>query len=217
MFLYKKSYAGNKWASRVPLSAEVPCKVRKVYGARLGAIIWKGSTDVNRVMDKQDLTTEDFIDREGNTLASVAPSDINIFTTVSTAGLYVGGSMSWIHNVAVSFDKYESGVDDLILTTYLDILVAPSVKLDDIVYIERDANTGVPIATRTFDISPVKVTKFGFRAGIEGKFNRTLGWSYGGEVGMRPSVQGKMFYALLKISFPVFGTNVDYKVESFGK
>jgi hypothetical protein len=78
-----------------------------------------------------------------------------------------------------------------------------------------DPGTGV--IARTYDISPVKLSKFGFRAGVEGKFNRTLGWAYGGEVGMRPSVQGKMFYALLKISFPVFGTNVDYKVESFGK
>jgi hypothetical protein len=214
MFLYKKSYAGNKWAARVPMSAEVPCKVRKIYGARLGSIIWKSSIDINRVMDKQDLTAADFKDNEGNTLAADAGNDVTVFSNVSTAGLYVGGSMTWIRNVAVSFDKFESGVDDLILTTYLDILISPSVKLDDIIY-RMDPGTGV--IARTYDISPVKLSKFGFRAGVEGKFNRTLGWAYGGEVGMRPSVQGKMFYALLKISFPVFGTNVDYKVESFGK
>ena len=34
MFLYKNSYKGNRWAARVPLSAEVPCKVRKIYGVR---------------------------------------------------------------------------------------------------------------------------------------------------------------------------------------
>jgi len=220
MFLYKKSYAGNKWASRVPLSAEVPCKVRKIYGARLGAIFWNSTTDINRVMDKQSLTTDDFKDNAGNTLTSAAGNDISIFSNVSVAGLYVGGSMSWIHNVSVSFDKYESGIDDLILTTYLDILVAPSVKLDDIVYTQRDGNgdpANVPNPTRSYSASSVGLAKFGFRAGIEGKFNRTLGWAYGGEVGMRPGIQGKMVYALLKISFPVFGTNVNYKVESFGK
>jgi hypothetical protein len=167
-------------------------------------------------MDKQDLTAEDFKDSEGTTLASVAGDDVTIFSSVSTAGLYVGGSMSWIRNVAVSFDKYESGVDDLIFTTYFDILVSPMVTLDDIVYSERD-EFGNKLPSNTYSVSPVNLAKFGFRAGVEGKFNRTLGWAYGGEVGMRPGIQGKMFYALLKISFPVFATNVDYKVESFGK
>jgi hypothetical protein len=215
MFLYKKSYAGNKWAARVPLNAEVPCKVRKIYGARLGAILWQSAVDISNVMEKQDLTTADLseVNNEGNTLYNAAydpisnpTGDVAMFSNMSTAGLYVGGSLSWIRNVAVSFDKFEAGVDDLILTTYLDILISPSVKLDNIVY------QGVP-----YDISPVGITKFGFRAGIEGKFNRTLSWAYGGEVGYRPGIEGRMFYALLKISFPVFGTNLDYKVESFGK
>ena len=53
--------------------------------------------------------------------------------------------------------------------------------------------------------------------GVEGRFNRQLSWAYGGEWGYRPSVEGSSFYVLVKISFPVFGTNLDYKVESFGK
>lgn len=215
MFLYKKSYAGNKWAARVPLNAEVPCKVRKIYGARLGAILWQSSVDISNVMEKQDLTTADLseVNNEGNTLFNAAydpttnpTGDVNIFSNVASTGLYIGGSLTWIRNVAVSFDKFEAGVDDLILTTYLDILLSPSVDVDNIVY------QGVP-----YDVSPIAVKKFGFRAGIEGKFNRTLSWAYGGELGYRPSIEGRMFYALLKISFPVFGTNLDYKVESFGK
>jgi hypothetical protein len=209
MFLYKKSYAGNKWAARVPLNAEVPCKVRKIYGARLGAIVWQSSLDINNIMEKQKLTNADFenMDTEGTTLADAAdPDGIDIFSNVSTAGLYVGGSLTWIRNVAVSFDKFEAGVDDLILTTYLDILISPSVKLDNIVY------QGTP-----YDVGEIGLKKIGFRAGIEGKFNRTLSWAYGGEIGYRPGIEGRMFYALLKISFPVFGTNLEYKVESFGK
>lgn len=216
MILYKKSYAGNKWASRVPLTADVPCKVRKIYGARLGLISWKSALDLNRVMEEQELTAYDFKDSEGNALADVAGADVQVFSNVAATGLYLGGSMSWIRNVAVSFDKFESGIDDHILTTYFDLLYSPSVTVDDIIFTERD-NADNIIDTRTYSVSPVGLSKFGFRAGIEGKFNRALSWAYGGEVGMRPGVQGKMFYALLKISFPVFGTNLDYKVESFGK
>ena len=215
MFLYKKSYAGNKWAARVPLNAEVPCKVRKIYGARLGTIMWQSSVDLSNIMKKQELTTADLseVNNEGNTLYNAAydpitnpTGDVNMFSNMSSIGLYVGGSLTWIRNVAVSFDKFEAGVDDLILTTYLDVLVAPSVNLDNIVY------KGTP-----YDVTPVSLTKVGFRAGIEGKFNRTMAWAYGGELGYRPGIEGRMFYALLKISFPVFGTNLDYKVESFGK
>ena len=126
--------------------------------------------------------------------------------------------MTWIRNVAVSFDKYEVGVDDLILTTYFDILYSPSLVLDDIVYTPKDANgVGIVDQRRTYDISPIKTQSFGFRAGIEGKFNRTLSWSYGGELGYRPSIEGRTFFAVLKVSFPVYSTNLNYKVESFGK
>lgn len=210
--LYKKSYTGNKWAARVPLNAEVPCKVRQVIGTRLGLTVWQSTIDVNNIMKKQGLTSADFENEEGGTLQQagldnpVSDDDITIFSNVSTAGFYVGGSFSWIRNAAFSFDKYEGGVDDLILTTYVDILIAPRVSLEDIVYL------GTP-----YDISPLSTKKIGFRAGIEGKFNRALSWAYGGEIGYRPGIDGRMFYALVKISFPVFGTNLDYKTESFEK
>jgi hypothetical protein len=206
--LYKKSYSGNKWAARVPLNAEVPCKVRQIFGARLGAAVWQSSIDVNNIMKKQDLTLGDFEDESGVSLAtaSAPDNDLLVFSNVSSAALYVGGSVTWIKNAAFTFDKYESGVDDLIFTTYLDILIAPRVKVEDITY-----------QNNVYDISPVGVKKIGFRAGMEGKFNRALSWSYGGEIGYRPGIDGRMFYALVKISFPVFGTNLDYKVESFEK
>jgi hypothetical protein len=220
MILYKNSYKGGKWAARVPLTAEVPCKVRKIYGARLGGILWKSSTDISRALDKQGLTNADLKSPEGNTIpltqtvnGNVVPFDV--FSNISTTGLYVGGSMTWIKNVAVNFDKFEEGIDDLMFTAFVDILVSPSIKIDDIVY---TTDKGTPDAvTRTYSVSPIKTKTFGFRAGIEGKFNRAWSWAYGGEFGYRPSIQGRGFYALIKISFPVFGTNLDYKVESFGK
>jgi hypothetical protein len=221
MFLFKKSYAGGKWAARVPLNAVVPCKVRKVYGARLGGIFWDSSTDIGRALDNQDLSNADLKNEEGVGLPETIfvggrTESFDVFSNVASKGLYLGGSMTWIKNVAVSFDKFEEGIDDLIFTVYLDALYAPSLKLDDVVYVDEDPlspNAG----THTYDISPIEVKKFGFRAGIDGRFNRMFSWSYGGEVGYRPSLGGRGFYALLKISFPVFGTNLDYKVESFGK
>lgn len=215
MFLYKKSYRGNIWAARVPLNAEIPCKVRKIYGGRIGAIIWDSSTDLNRALQKQGLTNDDLKDAEGNGLPltfndGVEDRSLDVFSNISSVGGYVGGSITWIKNVAVNFDKFEEGIDDLIFTAYFDVLLAPALEVDDVVYTSNGD-------TRIYDVSPIALKKFGARVGIEGKFNRTLSWAYGGEVGYRPSIEGRGFYALLKISLPVFGTNLNYKVESFGR
>ncbi|HNP20383.1 MAG TPA: hypothetical protein PKL31_18245 [Fulvivirga sp.] len=208
MFLYKKSYRGDKWASRVPLSVEIPCKVRKIYGVRLGGLYFDTAIDVNRALKSQDQTSAILVDADGNTISSATsePDDLSIFGNMQVAGGYVGGSMTWIKNVAVDFDnKYVEGVDDLILTAFLDILVgAPTI--DDIVY------NGTPYSSDGLETSMI-----GFRLGLDGKFNRTLSWGYGAEVGTRPGLKGRGFYALVKISFPIYSTNLDYSVEAFGK
>jgi hypothetical protein len=211
MVLYKKSYKGNKWAGRVPLTAEVPAKVRKIYGARLGGILWSSTADLNRVMEKQDLTHNDLITSEGVGMPSTyvddfgRTQDVRVFSNLSSAGLYVGGSISWFRNVAVSFDNYEEAVDDGMLTLFFDILYS-SANVDPVQYLSTE-----------YSIDAIETSPIGFRLGIDGKFNRTLSWSYGGELGYRPSFKGHSFFAMFKISFPVFGTNLDYKVESFGK
>jgi hypothetical protein len=221
MFLYKNSYKGNKWAARVPLNAEVPCKVRKIYGARLGGVFWDSSTDIGRALEKQGLSNADLKNEEGVGLPATIVKNgetetFDVFSNVASRGLYVGGSMTWIKNVAVSFDKFEDGVDDLIFTVYLDALIAPSLVVDDVVYVDSDPLS--PTAgTHTYDVSVLDTKMIGFRAGMEGRFNRMFSWSYGGEVGYRPSVGGRGLYVMFKIAFPVFGTNLDYKVESFGK
>jgi hypothetical protein len=214
MVLYKKSFKGNRWAANVPQYAEVPCKVRKIIGARLGGILWNSSVDLNRALRGQDLTNVDLVDAAGNGLPLLAPPDpitgvsknFSVYGNLHATNVYVGGSMSWFRNVAVSFDKYDEGLDDGLLTLYFDILFAPSITLDPVTYQSIDYSTSV-----------IKTSSFGFRAGIDGKFNRQLSWSYGGELGLRPSISGQGFYAMFKISFPVFGTSLDNKVESFGK
>jgi hypothetical protein len=222
MMLYKNSYRGDRWASRVPLFAEVPCKVRKIYGARLGGILWNSSTDLTRALDKQGLTNADLksgelsLPSEHFDLETQENQPVDVFTNISSQSVYLGGSLSWIRNVAVSIEKFEEGVDDLMLTVFADIMYSPSITLDDIVYTSRN-DAGVKTTTATYAVSPVKIQPLGFRLGIDGRFNRTFSWAYGGEIGYRPGIQGRGFFALVKISFPVYGTNLDYKVESFGK
>jgi len=196
------------------LSADIPCKVRKIYGGRFGFVDWKSTLNLGRIMEDQGLTNADLKDSEGNGLPLTYMDGVNertldAYTNINSMGGYIGGSIAIIKNVAVDIDKYEEGIDDLILTAYFDILFAAANKVDDIFY-----TTDIQ---RTYSVDPVKTSAIGFRLGLEGKFNRMLSWAYGGEVGMRPGVSGSGFYALLKISFPVFGTNLDYKVESFGK
>ncbi len=229
MYLYKKSYRGDKWASRVPKQADIPCKVRKVYGARLGGIFYNSTSDLGRAMEKQGVLHKDFVTEGGTTLEDLLLSDpkfssdanfnvddVNLFANIDVAGLYVGASMAWIHNVAVDFDnKYQPGVDDLILTAFADVIIAPFTHVQDISYTQRDANGD--LTDYVFNSDAISTRKVGFRIGLDGKFNRTLSWGYGAEIGSKPTLKGRGSYALIKISFPIYSTNLNYKVEAFGK
>lgn len=218
MVLYKSAFKGNRWAARVPLHAEVPCKVRKIYGARLGGILWNSTTDLSRALKHQGLTyasltnaesvglPETFVDANGQT------QNFQAYGNIYATNIYAGASISWFRNVAVSFDKYDEGLDDGMLTLFFDIIAAPALKMNPVSYTNPSTGINDSYSTKALKLSPI-----GFRAGIDGKFNRTLSWAYGGEIGVRPSLQGQGFYAMFKIAFPVFGTNLDYKVESFGK
>jgi hypothetical protein len=203
MILYKKSYKGSKWAARMPKEVEIPCKLRKIYGARVGGFAFDSSTDINRALDGQGIDKVDFVDADGNSIGE----DVSIFGNVAVSGFYVGASIAKIRNVAVEFDNnYAQGVDDLIFTAFFDIMVGVSRRVDNIFY------NGIE-----FDSGVIKTNALGFRAGIDGKFNRTLGWGYGAEMGFRPGIQSRNFFALVKISFPVYSTNLNNKVEAFGK
>lgn len=225
MVLYKNSYKGARWSSRVPLNAkDIACKLRKIYGVRFGGILWNSTVDLTRAMEKQGLTNEDLVSGDASLpLTHIdpetgLPAPIEVFSNISAVGGYLGGSMSWIRNVAVDIDKFEQGVDDLIFTVYADILFSPALNVDNVVYTPRnDQGVRQTDLTATYNVDAIGLQKFGFRVGIDGRFNRTFSWSYGGEIGYRPSIEGRSFFAMFKISFPVYGTNLDYSVESFGK
>jgi hypothetical protein len=198
--LYSKSSQGNKWAAKVPDYIKVPTKVRKIYGLRLGGTAYKSAFDLRRVLDDQDVV-----------LAAVdstfLPGNTQVFGNISAAGGYVGISYTVIRNAAIKFDKiYTPTTSDLIFNTYFDILAMPAITMENIMY-----------NGKIYLTDNVKTNKVGFRLGMEGKFNRELGWAYGAEMGIRPGVQTRAFFANIKISFPVYSTTLNHQVEAFGK
>lgn len=202
VILYSTRYKGRRWAANVPEHIIIPTKVRKIYGARLGGLIYDTSTDITRVMEKQEVTLPQVINPE-----VTIPTDTKIYGNVDVAGVYVGGSMSWIKNFAIKPDRnYATLGDDLIFTTYLDIIIAPWVTVPNIFHQNIEYST-----------EDIATNMLGVRGGMQGKFNREWGWSYGAEMGFRPGVKTKGFYALLKVSFPVFSTSMDYRKEAFSK
>jgi hypothetical protein len=77
-------------------------------------------------MEKQGVT---LIADEGGEIGE----DESVYGNMSVVGFFVGGSMTWIKNVAVQPDKiYGTLVNDLIFTTFFDINFAPVITVDDI-------------------------------------------------------------------------------------
>lgn len=207
LILYSKRYqTGNRWAAKVPEHTVIPSKVRKITGARLGGFIYDTSIDLKGIAQEQGVTIAD--------AQGTLPANVYYHSNQVATGFFVGGSMAWIKNLAIKPDKgYGILSDDLMLTTFADIMIAPSIMIDDIQY--RDPMS--PQQTRKFSVQEIQTRKVGFRMGLEGKFNRELGWAYGAEVGSRPTVKGKGFYVMIRVSLPVYSTNLDYGREAFGK
>jgi hypothetical protein len=209
LVLRKKGTSMSRWASSVPQTAEVPSKVRKIFGARAGAIIWNSTADVTRALEKQGLTNADLVTAENVALPDTyiddkgETQDLTPFSNLYSTNIYVGGSFTRIRNMAVSFDNYEEGLDDGIFTFFVDVMLAPSLTLDPILYNGEEYYTNA-----------IKLNNLGVRAGIDGKFNRKIAWAYSGELGYRPSMEGRGFFALMKISFPVFSSNLQKKGEN---
>ena len=205
--LYSRKYQkGNRWAAHVPEHTVVPTKVRKIRGVRLGGFAFDTSLDLKRITEEQTVVLED---EQG-----AFPQGTYVYSNEVVKGFFIGGSMSWFKNMAVKPDKgYAVLSNNHMVTLFTDFMLAPSIVIDDVLY--RDKNLGNTL--RTFSTEQIETKSWGFRLGAEGKNNRMLGWAYGAEVGARPGVKGKGFFAVLKISLPVYSTNLDYTREAFGK
>lgn len=196
--LYKKQFKGALLEAQVLKTTTIASKRREIIGIRGGGFIYNTSMDLGRLAAKQN---QEVLDVDGNSLGS----QLDYFHgNMLTAVTYVGGSYAWMHNFAINFDSnWEPGGNDLLLTTFFDILYSPFSKLDEIVYQNTNYST-----------ENIELTSFGARVGLDGKFNRDMGWAYGAELGVRPGIKGGGFYGLLKLSFPVFGSDLATSVEA---
>ncbi len=198
--LFSNRYKGDKWAATVPLHTVIPTKMRRIYGVRVGGFSYATAISYENLLKDQGV---ELISDEGQPMDDAA----SVYGDMTVQGAYLGASMTIIKNVAVQPDKiYGTLVNDLIFNTYFDIMFAPSINIQHIFLNEI-----------RYASDPVEQNMFGFRLGIDGKFNRDVGWGYNIELGHRPGLQKSGFYVLGKISFPVFSTQLRHQVESFGK
>lgn len=196
----KQRYTNRKWQAKVPEHIEAECKVRKIIGIRLGGLYYDGPTDLRQAMAKQD---QMIFTAEGNPI----PDDVLVITSFTSAGFYLGGSMSWFRNTGIKPDKgYSMLTSDHLFTAYFDLQFAPYNRIDPVIF-----------NNELYLVDNIRRSFFGLRAGVEGKFNRELGWGYMAEMGFRPSVRGRGFFGMVGISLPIYGTNLEYSKEAFGK
>lgn len=210
--LYSKNYKGSKWAAKVAQTAEVPNKRREILGVRLGGVFHETATNVSAAIEKQNVT---ILAVESSDTLVIDRGNGDHYSSVRSIGFYTGVSYTWIKNFAAKPDKtYSELVEDQIFSTFLDIFVFPWNQLDNFSVLTNPQDVATAVL---YDASGIRTFMFGARLGIDGKFNRELGWSYGSEIGIRPGINGFGFYGLLKVSFPVYSTKLDNKVEAFGR
>jgi len=202
--LYSKNFRKyNKWETMVPESIFVPINIRKIYGIRLGGTAYQSTFEVNRVLENQGKHLPDS--------TSMGLNQVSFYSNIKSQGFYVGGSLELIKNVAIKFENlYDQNANDLMFNVYLDLLINPFISIEDITFIPESGNEVETISSDIIDTS-----MFGFRAGIQGKFNRGIGFSYGVETGLRPGIQGGGFYLMGVFSVPVFGFRLNKNQSNF--
>jgi hypothetical protein len=198
--LYSSRYQGNKWAATVPSHTVIPTKMRRIYGIRSGGFSYATALNYKAVAEKQGIEISDMEGRP-------AGDNESLYSDMTAQGFYLGFSTTSIKNVAVQPDKvYGTLVNDLIFTAYFDLMATPFINIKDV--FDRDI---------VYPAAQLATNLIGARAGIEGKFNRAVSWAYGAELGYRPGLKNEGFYVNIRMSFPVFSTQMQHRVESFGR
>lgn len=210
--VYTNRYSDRKWASTVPEYIKVPSKVRKIMGIRAGAYYWGSSTNLGETLDKQKIQ---LISSAGDTLQTNA----QLYTNLQSAGFYAGFKMMTMRNVVVKPKKYDATANDMIFSAYADIMYAPLLKADDVTF-RYKSNNPQTVLDRSqypdeyYSVSPVKVNHLGFRLGMEGMFNRDFAWTYGAEMGYRPSLKTRGFYTSVRVGFS-FASRMQQKRQAY--
>ena len=205
--LFSKNYLkDNKWEAMAHENIQAPVKVRRIYAVRAGGTYYQTALDINDIEQSQKISIVD-------TSGSALPGELKAFGNMTAAGFYLGAALSVIKNVALKFDKtYEPVSNDLLFTAYFDLCLYPAIAVDDLYYKPVPGGNEITLST---DI--IKTNPFGFRLGIEGKFNRDLSWGYGIEAGIRPGISKQGTYFQGHVSFPLIGSKLSSEVEAFGK
>ena len=212
--LYSKNYEGAQWAAKVPKRAEIPNKRREILFARLGGVYYETTSEMSRAIAAQGISVTGVGVNDPNVTDTLSGNlNQSVFGNVMGYGLTVGGGFTWIKNFAAKPDKtYEELVDDHVFSTFIDLFIMPVVTVEDFFHRPEGASQFFQ-----YQGDQVNTFMFGGRIGIDGHFNRTLGWGYAAEIGVRPGLQKRGFYGLIKVTFPMYGTKLDYKVEAFGR
>ena len=189
--LFDGGLSRSDWAATVPGKTGIDSKVRQILGVRVGASYSGTTTNLSKTLEVQgnEITFND-----GTPIVAD-----HLYTNINTILINIGLSMSWFHNFAVEFDApWSPSGNDLLLTPYVDFLYAPYISMEDLL-----------LQGATVSPDNVIINRYGFRAGLSGKFDRKIGWGYGAEVGLKPGLQKRGFFLTVKMSFPIFGLRLD--------
>ena len=192
--LYSKNFQKyNRWKTMTPEHIYVPSNIRRIVGIRAGGSAYQSSFDVLKVLEDQ-----------GSSIMEILPQGedrLSFYSNIKSQGFYIGGSLEMIKNIAIGFDNlYDQTANDLMFTAFFDILFYPFISVEDFVLSEGSV---------IYPSDLIDTNMLGFRGGIKGKFNRSLGFAYSVELGLRPGIQGSGFYLMGVFSVPVFGFRMD--------
>lgn len=198
----KSSKARNRQKIKGVEFIKVGAKVREIVGIRAGFKYYNTSINVSDAAIRQGLTS---INGNKNTVYTNFYRD-RLYGDLTATGFYLGGSYSQFRNLVIKPEGYSNLGNDILITTFADILIMPSINL---------AQASLALQDEEFDLNNVKTNPFGFRVGLEGKFNQAFTYSYTIETGIRPGLSKRGFYALFKVCFPVLATSLKMEKESF--
>ncbi|MFM7329291.1 MAG: hypothetical protein ACKO3B_11220 [Bacteroidota bacterium] len=203
VIVYDRRLKGEKWAATVPETKDFKGQVRTILSARTGMLRWQSSLDVSGALGRQGKTNstvglpETIVDELGRTLPFRA------YANMKSIAVFGGIGFTRIRNAAVGFQKFESTLDDGIMGFYADLMYAPSLSFESVSW-----------SSDIYPIDGLKKASFGYRVGLDSKFNRVIGLGLGAEAGKRPGPAKDNFYLVLKASLPVLGSNLIFPRKS---
>jgi len=203
VIVYDKRLKGQQWAATVPETISLNGQVRTILAARAGLMRWQSTFNVSAALNRQGASNaeiglpETYLDAEGNAIP------LQVFSNIRSVVTFAGVGYARIRNAAIGFQKSETTLDDGIMSFYADVMYAPSLRFDDVAW-----SSGV------YPLDGLSKTSLGYRIGMDSKFNRVIGLGIGAEAGKRPGPRKDNFYMLLKVSFPVLGSNLLFRKQT---